>query len=68
MQIAQFVFGLVLILAALAALALAIAALCWLILFAFRWLPLVGRRYRHARWTALNQSGAQDSMESPPRP
>ena len=68
MQIFQFVFGLVLILAALAALALGITGICWLILFAFRWLPLVGQRHRHARWTAFNHSGAQDSMESPPRP
>ena len=68
MQIVQFMFGLVVILAALAALALGIVGICWLILFAFRWLPLVGRRHRHERWTAFNQSRAQDSMVSPPRP
>ena len=68
MQIVQFVFGLVMIVAALAAVALAVFAICWLILFAFRWLPLVGRRHRHSRWTMLNQSGAQASMKSPPQP
>jgi hypothetical protein len=51
----QTVFGLVLILIALAALGFAVGLACWLVLFAVRWLPLIGRRHRHAHWDALNQ-------------
>jgi hypothetical protein len=56
MLIAPFLFGLVLILLALAALAVAVGLVCWLMLFAVRGLPLIGRRHRHAQWDALHGS------------
>lgn len=56
MAIAQFLFGLVLILFALAALALGVGLACWLVLCAVRWLPLIGRRHRHGEWDRLLQS------------
>jgi hypothetical protein len=56
MFFAQFGLGLVLILIALAALALGVFALCRLILFASRWLPLVGGRHRHPAWSTDNRT------------
>ena len=33
--------------------------LCWmLVLHVVRFVPLVGRRHRHARWTELNRGGS----------
>ena len=57
MLIAQFVFGLIVIVFALALLGLVVGGAAWLVLVAVQRLPLIGRRYRHEQWDALNRSG-----------
>jgi hypothetical protein len=55
MLIAQFVFGLVVIVFALVLLALVLSGSAWVVLSMVRRLPLVGRRHRHTRWDELNK-------------
>jgi hypothetical protein len=57
MLIVQFVFGLVVIVFALALLGLVIGGAAWLVLLAVQRLPLIGQRHRHEHWDALNRSG-----------
>jgi hypothetical protein len=54
---AQFVFGLAVIVLGLGALALIIWGGAWVVLAAVQRLPLIGRRHRHARWDELNRPG-----------
>jgi hypothetical protein len=35
----------------------------WVVLFVFRFVPVLGRRHRHDRWDALNKDG-QGTCES----
>ena len=55
MLIAQFVFGLVIILLGLAVLGLIVSGAAWVVLVLFQRLPLIGRRHRHSRWDELNR-------------
>ena len=55
MLIAQFLFGLVVIVFALVLLALVLSGSAWVVLSMIRHLPLVGRRHRHGRWDELNK-------------
>jgi hypothetical protein len=55
MVMAQVLFGLILIVIALAVLGAAVGFACWLVLVAVRSWPLIGGRHRHAQWDALNQ-------------
>ena len=48
--LAQFILGLILIAATLAVEAIALIALCWVVMVVFRFFPLVGRKHRHDRW------------------
>ena len=57
MLVAQFVFGLLLIVAALAVLATVLSLVAWVILSVVRSLPLVGRKHRHSQWDELNRPG-----------
>ena len=57
MLIAQFVFGLVVIVFALVLLGLVVGGGAWLVLIAVQRLPLIGQRHRHAQWEELNRSG-----------
>ena len=55
MLIAQFVFGLVVIIFALALLGIVVGGAAWLVLIAVQCLPLTGQRHRHERWDELNR-------------
>jgi hypothetical protein len=55
MVIAQFVFGLVVIVFALVLLALVLSGSAWVVLSLMRHLPLIGRRHRHGQWDELNK-------------
>ena len=55
MLIAQFVFGLVVIVFALVLLGLVVGGAAWLVLIAVHRLPLIGQRHRHGRWDELNR-------------
>ena len=50
MRVFQFALGLGLIVLMLAVETLVLIALAWLVLSVVRFLPLVGRKYRHSQW------------------
>ena len=60
MLIAQFVFGLIVIVLGLALLGLIVSTAAWVVLALFHWLPLIGQRHRHARWDELNRTPRSD--------
>jgi hypothetical protein len=60
MLIAQFVFGLIVIVLGLALLGLIVSGAAWVVLVLFQRLPLIGRRHRHTRWDELNRTARSD--------
>ena len=60
MLIAQFVFGLVIIVLGLAALGLIVSGAAWAVLVLFQRLPLIGKRHRHTKWDELNRTSRPD--------
>lgn len=60
MLIAQFVFGLIVIVLGLALLGLIVSTAAWVVLALFQWLPLIGQRHRHTRWDELNRTPRSD--------
>ena len=61
MLIAQFVFGLVIIVLGLAALGLIVSGAAWAVLVLFQRLPLIGKRHRHTKWDELNRTPRSDA-------
>ena len=55
MLIAQFVFGLVVIVFALALLGIVVGGAAWVVLLGVQRLPLIGQRHRHEQWDELNR-------------
>ena len=56
MLIAQFLFGLLVIVLGLAVLGLFVSGAAWLVLVLFQRLPLIGKRHRHPQWDELNRT------------
>jgi hypothetical protein len=57
--------GLVGIAALLTLLIVTIVAAMWLVLVVVRYLPMIGRRHRHERWSAM-QAGGNHVRRKPP--
>lgn len=51
----QLVYGLVAIAGLVAVQVAALYAIWWLVLVAFRYIPLVGKKHRHEHWQRLNR-------------
>ena len=54
-NILQFIAGLVAIAGMIAIQLAALYLICWLVLLAFRRVPMIGKRHRHGDWNRLNR-------------
>jgi hypothetical protein len=55
-NVLQFVAGLIAIAGMLALQGAALYLIYWLVLLAFRRVPMIGKRHRHRDWDRLNRS------------